>query len=381
MIGFALGREHKLSIAEILAVFPEGKAVYFSKDILILDGIDKDEILKKANSLGGTIKIIEIIDSDILDDALKSEGKFKYGISTFGDKKNLKEILNTTKKILKENGVSSRFVNKDFTNLSSAQILGEKLVQSGTDYNFIFDFDKKYIGKTIWIQDIYNYSKRDFNKDRDMQTGMLPPKLCQMMINLSGGKNIYDPFVGLGTILIESILMGNKKVYGSDLNQTMVENSRNNINNFAKENHIVLEDSDFIKLNAKFINESNILLEKEVDAIVTEGYLGEIMTQKNISIERIEKQKESLLSIYDKFFLNLKNIDYKGNLVVCFPFWEINSKYIYFEEVYKIINEFCDIQKLFPDNFENITTKAGSLLYKREKQLVGREIFKLKIKA
>ena len=188
-------------------------------------------------------------------------------------------------------------------------------------------------------------------------------------------------FVWLWTILIESILMWNKKVYWSDLNQTMVENSRNNINNFAKENNIILEDSDFIKLNAKFINESNILIEKEIDAIVTEWYLWEIMTQKNISVERIEKQKESLLSIYDKFFLNLKNIDYKWNLVVCFPFWEINSKYIYFEEVYKIINDFCDIEKLFPDNFENITTKAWSLLYKREKQLVWREIFKLKIKA
>lgn len=380
MIWFALWREHKLSIAEILAVFPEWRTVYFSKDILILDWINKDEILKKANSLWWTIKIIEIIDGVILDDALKCEWKFKYWISTFWDKKNLKEILNTTKKILKENDISSRFVNKDFTNLSSAQILWEKLVQSWTDYNFIFDFDKKYIWKTIWIQDIYNYSKRDFNKDRDMQTGMLPPKLCQMMINLSWWKNIYDPFVWLWTILIESILMWNKKVYWSDLNQTMVENSRNNINNFAKENNIILEDSDFIKLNAKFINESNILLEKEIDAIVTEWYLWEIMTQKNISVERIEKQKESLLSIYDKFFLNLKNIDYKWNLVVCFPFWEINSKYIYFEEVYKIINEFCDIQKLFPDNFENITTKAWSLLYKREKQLVWREIFKLKIR-
>jgi len=50
----------------------------------------------------------------------------------------------------------------------------------------------------------------------------------------------------------------------------MVENSRNNINNFAKENNIILEDSDFIKLNSKFINESNILIEKEIDAIVTE---------------------------------------------------------------------------------------------------------------
>jgi len=185
MIWFALWREHKLSIAEILAVFPEWRTVYFSNDILILDWINKDVALKKANSLWWTIKIIEIIDTDIIDDALKSEWKFKYWLSTFWDKKNLKEILNTTKKILKENDISSRFVNKDFTNLSSAQILWEKLVQSSTDYNFIFDFDNKYIWKTIWIQDIYNYSKRDFNKDRDMQTGMLPPKLCQMMINLS----------------------------------------------------------------------------------------------------------------------------------------------------------------------------------------------------
>ncbi|MDD2907367.1 MAG: hypothetical protein PHH98_01875 [Candidatus Gracilibacteria bacterium] len=380
MIGFALGREYKLSIAEILAVFPEGKTVYFSKDILILDSLSKDEVLKKASSLGGTIKIMEIISSEIVQDALNTEGKFKYGISIFGDKKNLKEILNTTKKILKENDISSRFINKDFKNLSSAQIIGEKLVQSSTDYNYIFDFETKYIGKTIWIQDIYSYSKRDFNKDRDMQTGMLPPKLCQMMINLSGGKTIYDPFVGLGTILIESILMGNKKVYGSDLNEKMVENSQNNILNFSKTNNIVLDDYEFIKLNAKFINESTILQDKEIDSIVSEGYLGEIMTQKNISLERIEKQKESLLSIYDKFFLNLKNIDYKGNIVICFPFWELNSKYIYFEEVYKIINEFCNVEKLFPDDFENLTTKAGSLLYKREKQLVGREIFKLKIK-
>jgi tRNA G10 N-methylase Trm11 len=34
---------------------------------------------------------------------------------------------------------------------------------------------------------------------------MLPPKLSQIMINLSGGDVIYDPFVGLGTVLIEAV--------------------------------------------------------------------------------------------------------------------------------------------------------------------------------
>jgi len=369
MIWFALWREYKLSTAEILAVFPEGKTVYFSKDVLILDLIEENEVLQKANFLWWTIKIFKIIETEILTDALEVEWKFKYGISIFWDKKNLKE-----------NWVSSRFINKDFTSLSSAQIIWEKLVKSGTDYSYIFDFDKKYIWKTIWVQDIYSYSKRDYSKDRDMQTWMLPPKLCQMMINISSWKTIYDPFVWLGTVLIESILMWNKKVYWSDLNQVMVEHSRNNIFKFAQENNIILEDVEFIKLNAKFINESSVLLEKNIDAIVTEWYLWEIMTQKNISIDRIDKQKESLISIYEKFFENLKKINYTWNIVICFPFWEISWKYIYFEEIYKTLSILCDIQPLFPTSFENITTKAWSLLYKREKQLVWREIFKLKIK-
>jgi tRNA G10 N-methylase Trm11 len=50
----------------------------------------------------------------------------------------------------------------------------------------------------------------------------------------------------------------------------MVEHSRNNIFKFSQDNDFILEDFEFIKLNAKFINESTILLEKEIDAIVTE---------------------------------------------------------------------------------------------------------------
>lgn len=380
MIWFALWREYKLSIAEIFAVFSEGKAVFYDKDVLIIENINEKSVLEKADFLWWTIKIFKVIDNDIIDDALNIEWKFKYGVSTFWDKKNLKEILNSTKKILKENWLSSRFINKDFKNLSSAQIIWEKLVKNGTDYSFVFDGDKKYTWKTIWVQDIDSYSKRDYSKDRDMQTGMLPPKLCQMMINISSWKTIYDPFVWLGTVLIESILMWNKKVYWSDLNQSMVEHSRNNIFKFAQENNIILEDVEFIKLNAKFINESSVLLEKNIDAIVTEWYLWEIMTQKNISIDRIDKQKESLISIYEKFFENLKKINYTWNIVICFPFWEISWKYIYFEEIYKTLSLLCDIQPLFPTSFENITTKVWSLLYKREKQLVWREIFKLKIK-
>lgn len=379
MIWFILGREYKLSISEILTVFPKGKTVYFAKDILILESIETSEVINKASNLWWTIKIIEISDIDIVDIALESEWKFKYWINIYWWKKNLREIILKTKKELKKNNISSRFVNKDFQNLSSAQLIWEKLVKSWTDYSYIYTSKAEYIWKTIWVQDINAYSKRDYSKDRDMQTGMLPPKLSQMMINISGWNNIYDPFVWLGTVLIEALLIWSKNIYWSDLNDKMVELSEKNINTFISENNLSIQDSKFFKLNAKFIDEAEILKENKVESIVTEWYLWEVMTQKNISIDRIEKQKESLKSIYEKFFLNLKKINYSWNIVICFPFWEINWKHNYFDEIYNIVNENCIIQKLFPKELE-LTTKVWSLLYKRDKQLVWREIFKLKIK-
>jgi len=387
MIWFQLGREYKLSIAEILAVFPKWKNVYLSKDFLILENIKNKDALNNANKLWWTIKIVEIFNSttnnnwisNITDIALESEWKFKYWLSIFWHKKNLREILIKQKKELKWNNISSRFINKDFKNLSSAQIIAEKLINKTTDFNYIYTNNNVYFWRSIWIQDINAYSKRDYSKDRDMQTGMLPPKLCQMMINLSGWNIIYDPFVWLWTVLIEALLIWAKEVYGSDISDKMVEVSSSNLKNFKKSSNI---DTVFQieKLNSKFIEESGILRDEKIDSIVTEWYLWEIMTRKNICIDRIDKQKKSLLELYERFFKWLKKIKYKGNLVICFPFWEMNWKYIYFSEIYSLLWKFCDIERLFPKWYEVETTKSGSLLYKRDKQLVWREIFKLKIK-
>jgi len=387
MIWFQLGREYKLSIAEILAVFPKWKTVYLSKDFLILENIKNKDALNNANKLWWTIKIVEIFNSttnnnwisNITDIALESEWKFKYWLSIFWHKKNLREILIKQKKELKLNNISSRFVNKDFKNLSSAQIIAEKLINKTTDFNYIYTNNNVYFWRSIWIQDINAYSKRDYSKDRDMQTGMLPPKLCQMMINLSGWNIIYDSFVWLWTVLIEALLIWAKEVYGSDISDKMVEVSSSNLKNFKKSSNI---DTVFQieKLNSKFIEESGILRDEKIDSIVTEWYLWEIMTRKNISIDRIDKQKKSLLELYERFFKWLKKIKYKGNLVICFPFWEMNWKYIYFSEIYELLNIYCKIKDLLPNWFEVEATKSGSLLYKREKQLVWREIFKLKLK-
>jgi len=48
----------------------------------------------------------------------------------------------TCKKYFKENKVSARFVNKDFKNLTSAQIIGENLVERGSDFTLVITNNK-----------------------------------------------------------------------------------------------------------------------------------------------------------------------------------------------------------------------------------------------
>lgn len=376
MIGFQLWREFRLSIAEILAVFNNIEIVNYTSDFLIISWVSKEDILKKSNNLGGVIKIMDIFslekisfEEQILDFASGTDWKFKYWITSLWDKRNLKTTLLNLKKELKKSGISSRFVNKDFKGLNTATILWENLLKRETDFSLLKNKSKEFLWKTIWIQDINAYSKRDYAKSRDMQIGMLPPKLSQMMINFSEWTTtIYDPFVWLWTILIEANLMWFDWLYWSDLNPKMVETARKN-------SKWIIE-----KLNAKFINESSFWNKVKKWVIVSEWYLWEVMTQKNISKDRILEQRKGLEKLYIPFFENLKKWWFSWNIVISFPFWEVKGNYYYFEEIYSILEEKCEILPFFSENFNLKSTKTGSLLYKRDKQLVGREIFKLRIK-
>ena len=395
---FQLWREWKLSIAEILAVFPDCEVLFSGNSILILWNISKEDISTNFSKIGWTIKVFELtlksdleaVYEEILKYSEKSEWKFKYSLNLFWSKNlKLENILKNTKKIFKSKNISARYFNKDdWKNLSSGQIIWNNILKKWFDFNLVDLWGIFYFWKTIQVQDIDSYSKRDFSKNRDMQVGMLPPKLCQIMINIwrknifknIENLNIYDPFVGLATVLIEALNMGILWVFWSDLNEKMVDESRKNISDFISKNLLKNISFKIEKLNAKFINESEILQKEKIDLIVTEWYLWEIMTKKNISLDRINKQKESLLSIYSKFFENLAKVDFSWKIVICFPFWELNWKYIYFSEILETLQKHCIIESIFENTEFNLATKTWSLLYKREKQLVWREIFKLKIR-
>ncbi len=385
MYAFWLWREFKLSLWEIHHLFPKVEIEYADKSICIVNTQDKDLILSQLPRIWGTIKVMELIpwyrwkpELSILDFAQKHEGKYAYWLSVFGWEKNLKSILIETKKTLKAKWISSRFVNKDFKSLTSAQIIGENLVIKSSDFNIIIADDIEYFGQTIWVQDIESYGKRDYGKTRDMQVGMLPPKLSQMMINISEWNKVYDPFCGLWTILIESILMGNAEVYWSDISAENIEKTKKNISYARREFDNNLKTSMTQILDAKWISSSPFL--KKSDVIVTEGYLGQVFTKKTVSKTAIAEEKKLLLDIYTKFFEWLKRSNYSWVIVICFPFWEVLWIYNYFDEVYEVIKKYAKNLPILPPHDDFKHTKSWSLLYKRPDQVVGREIFKLKIK-
>lgn len=390
MFAFELWREYRLSIAEIYALFPEMEIIYVDEKILLVDNINEDWLIKITPKMWWTIKIIKCLSdksydlseiNDLMISLFTDERKTNYAVNFYWKTKaNQKDFLLKSKKYFAKSWLSTRFVNQDFQNIKSYLVAKEKLIETKTDFNIFFTPLDTFLWSTIFVQDIDSYAKRDFWKTRDMQVGMLPPKLAQMMINIWWWKSIYDPFCWLWTILLESIISWNNEVYWSDISEDMIKSTKKNIDFIKDEFNTDLKTSEVIKLDAKDIANSPILNNNKIDSIVTEWYLWEIFWKHSIDIDKVKNQRLILANIYTSFFSWLKKVWFSWNIVISFPFWEIKWKYNYFEEIYDILNKYCQTQNLLP-NWTNFTpSKSWSLLYKRPDQTVWREIFKLKIK-
>ncbi len=110
----------------------------------------------------------------------------------------------------------------------------------------------------------------------------LVPTLARVLINLSRvkeGETLYDPFCGVGGILIEAGLMG-IKVLGSDIREDFIECARKNLEYYG------IKDYQLKVCDAKE------LCFEEFDVIVTDPPYGRY--------SKIEKAK-SIIELYRKF--------------------------------------------------------------------------------
>lgn len=385
---FIIGQTPALSIAELLPTIRSYNVIAGNREYLLLETNHIDNAQDFLDHLGGTIKMYEIFPSHISPDDIlqnhKTSGKLSYAINIYGKQDRLyqKNLILKAKQNLKNQDISCRFVNKDFKNTTSVQSFHERLVTKGIEIGIFVEQGKNFIGKLIAVQNIESYSHRDYDKPgRNMKVGLMPPKLAQMMINLScleQGKTIYDPFCGTGGLLMEAFIMG-YKIFGSDVSASVIEQAKINLDWCVKKYSI----KPYI-LNNIFIQDATLFNKSpfRFDAIVTENYLGPVLSHE-LTEEAFFRMEDHLQHIYIPFFQKLiSHINNSIPVVVCFPVFYINNK------AFPVRNTLAKIEALgytasalvplhIQEKTNIFTTERNSIIYHREGQLVGREIFRL----
>jgi len=417
---FVLGNNPTLSLAEISAVFGltnKNQGQFIAPDIFILDineDIKPSELIKR---LGGTIKIgqihsvVQLNSQAIINKTINlideqenppagGKGKFKFGISYYGSKNiNLKPIGMEIKKYLKEQKISCRWITSKEKTLSSVVVEQNKLTSKGLEIILIpnpQDNKQLLLGQTQAVQPFKELSFRDYGRPaRDDRSGMLPPKLAQIMINLSSvqthcyashchasdNASILDPFCGSGTILTEAMLMGYKNLIGSDISKKAVENTKRNISwmkdkflssvaplNGAKEGHIPYSKFHIHERNATEL--SQIIKPHSVDAIITEPYLGPQRGKIDIkkTVPELERLYSESLTEFNKI------LKPNSRIVMIWPVFHVihNTKRITPNfNGFKIINP---IPENLRQNKKIILTDRNTIIYGRQDQRVWREI-------
>lgn len=387
---FVLGREWKLSVAEVLSIFGNDYEVITS-EILCKNFAEKFEDAQKIlDDMGGIIKIAEVFDkADNLQDAEEKIKKYLsdnfkskciFALSLYnipsGPKKLLKKMLKKIKNALRDKG-KVRFLNKPDENIRSVVVASENLHKKGTDV-LIFKSGNDYLlAKTVAVQNFKKYSVRDYDRPcRDAKSGMLPPKLAQIMINLAceGKKKqlIYDPFCGSGTVLMEGLLMDHS-VIGSDINKKAISDSEKNLKWLADK-----FGGDKTLIRNLFVKDAIEISKQDYelfpDCVVTETYLGPPLFRIP-SKKEIDENFNQIRSLILKF---LKRIDplikKEGTIVIAVPFYQHGNKTHHIENLVEKVRELgYDVSDLFMGD------ERVSLLYSRRNQVVGREIFKFTV--
>ena len=404
---FILGKNPTLSIAEVISVLKRERFVFViisisAKTLVIKTDKSIENPQYFLDKLGGTIKIVDIFGKETTMGKTTEmimgyisnnfqESKFIFGISEYGVKTG--KLKFEIKKKLKEININSRIVEGKQESLSAPEIEKNKIIEKGADFIMIRAENGIFIGRTIAIQDYESYSHRDYDRPRrNAKSGMLPPKLAQIMINLLPAYNlqstslpiIYDPFCGNGTILQEAALM-ESPIMGSDISNDRIFDTEKNLEWLEKEygTKVIMErelfQSDALKLK------KNDLPSRDI-AIVSEVYLGPPSTERTTEEDVFEK-----INILEKDYVNflnniddeLKNIRY---LVLAIPFYVIKNK-LYFlniidsikEKGYNVISPF-DNEAIDFSLLKEYNKKRNTILYAREDQFVGREIIILQRK-
>ena len=402
---FALGTNHTLSKIDIVNLLVRRRVnfavIEASEEILLVASEESLEVNSLMKELGSAAKIGKIFGvyqkSEWPDKFLKeiSGGELakefvgeKFGISVYGAGgkfKELNKVFGSVREIAEKiRGV--REIRETGRVLSTVAVDKNRLLENGFELILCVGSKGIYVGKTLAIQDYESYSLRDYGRPmRDVKSGMIPPKLAKMMINLAGKERedlFLDPFCGSGTILQELILLGYKNLMGSDLEKKAVEETRANLDwLFKTYRDIKKEDYKVELFDCEARNLSTKIPSKVVEAIVTEPYLGSAK-RKFLKPEQIKKEISGLEELYLAAFGEFKKIlKDNGAVVIIFPVFRWQKQFFYLNILGKIKNFGFKAGEFLPEGVKGNEllqlriSKRNSVIFFRPGQRVSREIF------
>lgn len=416
---FILGRTPVLSLAEILSVLSlknlKTEITLVSAEVAVLSIEGEFDASSLINQLGGTVKVGKVIQSADIESEEKSfwdifssgnllrhylperEGKMHIGISIYdgGAEKiyrdNLEKILKELNVTVKENlgnaGKKAGFVQIKERYLSSVSVAKNELLKKGAEIVLIASPGKISAGKTLAVQEFGSFSFRDFYRPmKDKRSGIMPPKLARMMINLSSANpegRFLDPFCGSGTVLSEAAMLGIKNIIGTDISEKAVSDSQKNLDwlfaNFRK----LTRDNFKIEIYQNDIRTlSGKIPPHTVDTVVTEPYLGPPLFKKP-DFNAVRNIFSQLQPLYLQAFEELaKILKPGGSLIIIFPAFEENGNFRFMEILSRIKSLGFEKQEFFPENvqrrFSINLTPRGTILYGGKDQFVYREILRFK---
>ncbi len=409
---FILGINHSLSKVDIINVLSKNPLDFAileaSEEILLIETEKKLEVDSLMLELGSAVKIGQIFEKypkkNFPQSFLKeiSKEKFenffladkdadlRFGTSVYNGGTGFKALNKTFFSTFKIAKILKKKFNLKYLNVKSRKIpsfLVDKagFLSSGFELVIISSKDGAYIGKTLSVQDYKSYSLRDYGRpERDAKSGMIPPKLAKIMINLAGknkNRTFLDPFCGSGTFLQELALLGYKNIIGTDLEQKAVYSTRKNLDWLFEKYSLDMKDYE-IKIFKKDVRRlSSKLAENNIDAIVTEPYLGSPKA-KYFSPGQITREISQLSLLYESTFGQFSKLLKKnGVVVITFPIFRFKNQFFNLEILEEIKKQgFKQKEFINPDisgfNLLNLKiTPRNSIVYFHPGQTISREVF------
>ncbi|HLD07776.1 MAG TPA: RsmD family RNA methyltransferase [Candidatus Peribacterales bacterium] len=406
-----LGHQPQISLAELTVMLPDLKAEKQWDPRIVTIQTSQKITVEWLAQLGGTVLIAEQVSlgdgdkkkiklEDMIPKVLHRELKDVKRKATFSfrclgvPRGEIRGLYRACKKHLKAKGMPSRYIGNERHPAKPGTLLLRGIPGPGSAELVILqekNGKNLWIGKTCAVQDIEEYTSRDMGKPfRDTGTGLLPPKLAQVLLNLAtsvlskekkgtakdeqrtpwGNMTVWDPFCGSGVIVLEALLR-RAHVLGSDRSEKAVQGCKENVRWLRLREKTPKAVLDFVfKHNAL----KPLELPKRPTLIVTETSLGPALKKPPTKqeVRTLIKEAEEMES---DFLKNMATLLPDVPIVCTFPVYIARDGSRHFLEKALTVMEKVGYRRVSPANAFLKVGDRQSLLYLRPDQLIGREIF------